>query len=143
MKDYLVLRVSAFINISSFLLYIPCESYKGVIPFALKTKTKYRTMAKCKIAHVSTFPNHTKHPFAFPLLSKTSADSDQTSSLVVLQGCPHWKIWPSEIMGKTSCWGKSLSLYMWSQQGSKVYSGFLKTMELCWPHLYCMIFGSL
>ncbi len=56
MKDYLVLGVRAFINISSFLLYIPCESYKGVIPFALKTKTKYRTMAKCKIAHVSTFP---------------------------------------------------------------------------------------
>jgi hypothetical protein len=105
MKDYLVLRVSAFINISSFLLYIPFESYKGVIPFALKTKTKYRTMAKCKIAHVSTFSNHTEHPFAFPLLSKTSADSDQTSSLalVVLQGCPHWKIWPSEMMGKTSC----------------------------------------
>ncbi len=103
MKDYLVFRVSAFINISSFLLYIPCESYKGVIPFALKTKTKHITMAKCKIAHVSLFPNHTKHPFAFPLLSKTSIDSDQTSFLVVLQGCPHWKIWPSEIMGKTSC----------------------------------------
>jgi hypothetical protein len=103
MNDYLVLRVSAFINISSFILYIPCESYKGVIPFALKTKTKYRTMAKCKIAHVSMFPNHTKHPFAFPLLSKRSADGDQTSSLVVLHGCPHWKIWPSEITGKTSC----------------------------------------
>ncbi len=57
MKDYLVLRVSAFINISSFLLYIPCESYKGVIPFALKTKAKYRTIAKCKIAHVRSFPN--------------------------------------------------------------------------------------
>jgi hypothetical protein len=55
-------------------------------------------------------------------------------SLVVLQGCPHWKIWPSEIMGKTSRWGKSLSPYMWSQRGSKVYSWFLKTVELCWPH---------
>jgi hypothetical protein len=44
----------------------------------------------------------TEQPFAFPLLSKRSADSDQTLSLVVLQGCPHWKIWPSEIMGKTS-----------------------------------------
>jgi hypothetical protein len=112
MKDYLVLRVSAFINTSSFILYITCDLYKGVIPFALKTKTKCRTMAKCKIAYVSTFPSHTEHPFAFPLLSKRSADSDQTSSLVVLQGCPHWKIWPFGITKKNIMLRKSLFLYM-------------------------------